>query len=933
MNGSNGHSTGALTLEEQHQTDISLLRMHLQSKRLSYEGATQTRVPEQDDEVTVPTSNVSKTNKKQSWIRTLFLDLPLIVIFTLLLSIYCVDIIYHEYYVPMLEASARTASDKNLRKEYTYYDRQCTLQDLSSRTGEGLLLTNETTPKEAVDTMMVHGNAIIPQILDFQTSKKLRNYIMGRNAELTKAEKIPLSQGRHRVSFGIDATEDPIVSEALKQVANHALFQGLIEGLVGEDPAITEITAITAAAGALAQIWHQDVKSDGSGIKFARTFSHSYSLFITLQDTTGDMGATTVCPGTHYCTNDIYNICDKNGFQLNEADPDGVWQAGDGALFNQQVWHRGAKHNDRRAPERVVFIVSFIGRPDATRQLARGTYFHQKWISWGHTMQDLKDAPQSMAKPFSILRALSLWKPKSRNWGYDLITAATLRIANGQMGMMPHEVPDFQRNVIEKLFHIPLFLQGPVIEDDDAWTKYLEGTIRKVKQFFVSVNCAFIAFYLFIVFILCIKDRSTHPVKTASRRLLFTHGIPVLLAWRLMHRVSNSNWGHKTGDFLRPPFPDHLRRLRDDTISAGPTTLPTVADILLGTRYDAMYLGAYDRWLDYHPGNFDFRAQVHHCSRMPVSLDQKCIDSILTTKLGHFLEQDWRNGEWRIMTPVESRRHVQVALQKARNTVLARTAKSIAILVAYNRFDASPTRLSFDSVDRLQSLRDKLLSDDATSSVLTKPANRTVISVKSALPRLPVATAMWDIRTRAFDHTHWMTTPPKQCPYQIGDIIWVNYKGLGEYFKGTVMGVSETDGALDMAYVDGERQSEVPVHRAVSEFPKQGPYQVGDIIWVDYDGSGNFFKGAVMGVSETDGTLDMAYVDGERQSGVPVYLASPDAPLVENDFVMYTKTKKQYMVQVKKVKPNGWIDIEHSPGGRIQEDVRPKNFRRLDVNY
>jgi hypothetical protein len=875
-------------LREMQHRDLYRLMMHFQAagessgNRLSGSKSSpapriRKPIPEctprlDDDEVTVLTSNVTKETQRGrmvSWVRSILLDLPFLVLFSCLTTIYCVDVIYYKYYVPMFELSARTLDDANLRKEYTYYDRKCTLLDVTSLDGNGLLLTNETTPKEAVETMMIHGASLIPKILEVETAKNLRTYIMSRNNALTKHEKIPLSQGKNRKSFGIDATEAPIVSEALKQVANHVLFQSLIQGLVGEDPALTEMTAITAWVGAPHQVWHQDVKADGSGIKFARTFSHSYSLFVALQDTTEAMGATTLCPGTHYCTNHIDNICDRYGFPLSDAVPGGIWQTGDGALLNQQVWHRGAMHSDGDAPERVVFIVSFIGRPDPTRQLARGTYFHQKWLSWGHTMQDLVDADRSMKKPLSILRALSLWKPKSRNWGYDFVSSAVLRIANLQLGVAPDELPTFQERVIENIFHIPTFLQGPVSEKNSAWRDYIEETIRKLKVFFATANVTLLVCYLSIVSLFSIKDQSLDPAKGASYRLLFTHALPVLVASGVLYMVSTAEWGHLHGTFLRPPFPEHLQSVKDTSISVGPTTLPRRMDVLVGSRFDAMYLGVYDRWLDYHPGNVDFYSKINHCSRMPVALDQKCIDLILNSNVGHVLEQDWRTGCWRIMTPFESRRHAMIALKKARSTIVDRTAKSIAILLAYNRFDVPPTSMSSASIDLLKSLQTAMFLPDHTAKtrVLSKPLSRTTFSVKSYLPTLSTVSSKRTVQTRTSEHTRWMTSRPSPSPFQVGDIVWVNYNGKGEYYMGAVIDVQNSENALHIAYEDGD-----------------------------------------------------------EQEGVPLRLIQPELSLVENGYVEHKK--KAIHVKVRRVKPNGWIDIEY-PDGSIEQDVRPKAFAKI----
>ena len=47
------------------------------------------------------------------------------------------------------------------------------------------------------------------------------------------------------------------------------------------------------------------------------------------------MGATGICPGTHFCQNG-YDWCDEYGYQL--VDDDGVMKAGDALIMNMNVY-------------------------------------------------------------------------------------------------------------------------------------------------------------------------------------------------------------------------------------------------------------------------------------------------------------------------------------------------------------------------------------------------------------------------------------------------------------------------------------------------------------------------------------------------------------------------------------------------------------------
>lgn len=301
---------------------------------------------------------------------------------------FCLSEIHKNYFVPVVERARRT--DDDLMDEYTYYDRQCSLQDVTATPEQAReqlwIKENQPTSSKEVDgveQMMTHGAVMIPELLSPQSVEELRAFVVQKNRAVkgTPAE-FPVSQGFARISYGIEATEDPSVIRALKEIHGSEPLGKLLEGLVGKNPALTEITAITSGYGAPHQVWHSDVKSDGNGIKFGRTYSHSYSLFLALQNTTGAMGATDLCPGTHYCTNRISSVCESRKIGLHQLRPENIWRAGDAALLSQQVWHRGTKHTDPNAQERIIFIVSFIGRPADPRQLARGTYFHMKWNMW-----------------------------------------------------------------------------------------------------------------------------------------------------------------------------------------------------------------------------------------------------------------------------------------------------------------------------------------------------------------------------------------------------------------------------------------------------------------------------------------------------------------------------------------------------------------------
>jgi hypothetical protein len=203
---------------------------------------------------------------------------------------------------------------------------------------------------------------------------------------------------------------------------------------------VIEFTAITSAYGAKDQFDHQDVVPPASGVKYARTFVPSYSLFITLQDTTYEMGATHVCPGSHLCSEGCEEICPKHNLPLSGIDG-GVWKQGWGALVNQQTTHKGMGHTDSNAMDRVVIIATFAPRPQLqkleTRMLAQGGSYSLLWSQWGHTLRDFSSETHAtlklwttMKEPWITMRSFGLLKAK----GWNIISVASMRIANEDTG-------------------------------------------------------------------------------------------------------------------------------------------------------------------------------------------------------------------------------------------------------------------------------------------------------------------------------------------------------------------------------------------------------------------------------------------------------------------------------------------------------------------
>ena len=328
-----------------------------------------------------------------SILRILFLDMPLASTTLCLVSSYSARHIYNTYYVSIMDALEWT--EERRHSEYTNYMRECDMKDVSTTNPDDLIIDYSTmTVDDAVHVTNKHGMAVFPNVISPESAAQMRDFVIRKNRALSEDEAIWLIANENRWSFAIGADQDPSVPPVLKQIAESAFLQATMEGLMGDDPAIVEFTAITSAYGATDQNWHADNEFSASQMHYARSFVPMYSLFIPLQDTTPEMGATSACPGTHLCGEEslLTDVCEELNFQVSDtrgrlakSEEEHTWKVGDGFLFNLNVYHRGPGHRDRNAIERVMLIMTFSNRPKGPyfdrRQMSLGTSYSSKWVS------------------------------------------------------------------------------------------------------------------------------------------------------------------------------------------------------------------------------------------------------------------------------------------------------------------------------------------------------------------------------------------------------------------------------------------------------------------------------------------------------------------------------------------------------------------------
>jgi len=553
-------------------------------------------------------------------VRTMMLDAPLALCFAAYLGAVWTHRLHTMYLGPQI--LALEWDDERSFDETTYYKRVCDASDQSAFLGEELFLSEDATPEEAYEHQLIHGMTVFPSVLTDETATNLRDFIISRNHNLTEAESIYVIEGDNRFSFGL-GTEEPSVAKAMTELATNERFKPALEKILGRNPALIEMTAITSTYGAVAQYWHDDVIATASAMQFGRAFGPSYSIFVQLQNTTKEMGATQGCPGTHFCaTGSMEKFCDRNGIQL--VGKDGYWKAGDGMLMNMNVWHRGHAHIDPEGADRVMLILTFVPRPRThaeSRQMSQGITFSLRWDMWGHTLYDLADANKRMTQPWATLRALGLYKPQDVDWGIDFVTSGSHRIASEDNGFRPDELEEYLEEGGFEL--LPKFLHGE-IGDEDGWEEYYLSTVIRCEDFFKKANViALVAYCILQVIVLIFSLIFTRGSKAtpfrrywwAAIRLLITHGIIYGLYKAALSHVDNTQWARDIVAKRRYTNPF----IFEDLLYDGPSVYPHREDILVETKYKLASLAMYNDFIMAHPGNREWKKLLKTTAPLYVS--------------------------------------------------------------------------------------------------------------------------------------------------------------------------------------------------------------------------------------------------------------------------------------------------------------------------
>lgn len=766
-----------------------------------------------------------------SILRLIVCDGVLAVIFALFVFAVVVHKLHDDYLHPQLQLMLFQTENRQFT-DTTYYHRVCEEDDFTATSPEELIIEDHFTTKDSEEHMLTHGASIYPNLLTNETASNLRDWITRENH---KRDGWSVIESSNRYTWGIDINMHPSLQTFWQELAANEKLRNGLEAVVGPDPAVIEFTAITSSYGAEDQYMHADVIHHASAVKYARSFVPSYSLFVPLQDTTAEMGATHVCPGSHLCSS-ADDICDKLGaFAVSGEGAGNLWPMGSGALLNQQIFHRGMGYTQKGGNDRVVLIATFAPQPNfqngvETRQIGQGGSYSLLWHQWGHTFSDYVYSDKRMTEPQKTFRSLGLIK--GNGWNY--LSSLSMRMANEDTEMKAEHLEE----LLEEeggLWFLPRSWQD-VEENSDIseYHAFAIGVLKRVesefKRFYFMGLGVYVSTFIVLVTlqrILGIGKVSKQSKFSIAFRFLFrvvaTHGVIVILAWFAVNTVEDSSWAKsiRSRKMYRIPV--------SEVNDPAPSTLPDRDDILFTSHYSSDYMASYARVVDFvHPGNSFWRTQTKMYAAPYAALTQSlkegfCETLVLQVREGRrFLKQDEERFWIEVIDTNELVKACHRVMTMAFDPLLGNLISQIDSLQSETTFGKfRETAMQTKTMpDYLRSWDNRLLeknskNDVTTQSVIAKPKQPpTTSSLRKSIyspTRVVFMTTMRDsslpFRTPPLPQQPLRTEPYEGAWLQEGDRVEAMFRCNEEddlWFRGTITAAIPNEGTYDVVYDDGD---------------------------------------------------------------------------------------------------------------------------------
>lgn len=426
----------------------------------------------------------------------------------------------------------------------------------------------------------------------------------------------------------------------------------------------------------------------------------------------------------------------------------------------------------------------------------------------------------------------------------------------------------------------------------ESWKFFLSGTIERTLAFLRQVFWKSHAVYFVgcaLVALFCLVQRrpkeAVGSITGPIWRLTTVHSIASVIVILIWYHIRSSPWGRSVlkGEALMRPFPEITLTKSEELalISRGPTTFPANTDVLFDTRFDAKFMGKYERYMDYHRGNKPYLKAIRAIAplyesyqHLPEEFDSRLIATVVEQvdkTHGRFLQQDYRTGAWLLMFGDEVEAQIRRDLAFAASSSKASLRTVLRRMIALGRFGfGRETAMMRKGVVYLHWLENRLAGSRSTAEDKEDPYVVKMVGGPTELAS-PMASNASITHVPAHRRSPYSSVEnDEEEPFPVGCTVFVEgwgRRGDPGWDRGEVIDISSI-GHYTLALESGDRRRMVP--RKILH--KYNPTTEGDRVEGCFeDGMEDCFSGTVTFV-QPDGSVAIEFDDGDTVMKHPNFL-------------------------------------------------------------
>jgi hypothetical protein len=344
----------------------------------------------------------------------------------------------------------------------------------------------------------------------------------------------------------------------------------------------------------------------------------------------------------------------------------------------------------------------------------------------------------------------------------------------------------------------------------------------------------------------------------------------------------------ESGAVFTTPFPNHtVEESSSSSSSLLFTTVPERSDVLLGSRFDATFLGIYNRMLDYHPGNQRLQSLVTKYSNVPLHIATEGVWRELQKPfqgvVPRLLQQDFASGYWTVLSKDEVKETLRRELLMEQSPWIRFLAYQLKAILADGRFGTMRDTVMAQRFTPLFTTHWEtvLLLSGETPTMKTNGAAATKSpSSRFALQLVaerPSTTNDRNTYHRLRNHlivSEMTVTPNTNTEYHhVGDRVYADFERSGRFHEATIQNIHNSL-FCHVEYATGEKERVL-----VQSLQTYRPIVQGDAVEVDIEDE--LFLATVTKVHPLGTYDDLAFDDGEEPSpGRPHERNQPGSPII-----------------------------------------------------